>query len=128
MHSPYATTIRPLDICDDVSLAVSQQQRLAMLKEDLRVSLLLEPIETAPAEGETFSAYLTNGARVTAERFDDRFVAYDREHPNMFRRPIMASEFVGWLKDDEDGDGGLPPLVPREDEYSTAAALGREED
>lgn len=28
---------------------------------------------------------------------------------------------------DEDGDGGLPPLAALDDEYSTAADLGREE-
>ena len=30
--------------------------------------------------------------------------------------------------DDEDGDGGLPPLAPLDDEYSWASALGRAED
>lgn len=29
--------------------------------------------------------------------------------------------------DDEDGDGGLPPLAPLDDEYATASDLGREE-
>lgn len=101
----------PLDTRDDLSLVISQQQRHAALKEDLRVSLLLEPIETAPAEGTAFSAYLTNGARVTAERYDDKFVAYDREHPNMFRRPIPASEFVGWLNPDNEAVEAAEPYA-----------------
>jgi hypothetical protein len=70
------------------------------LKEDLRISLMLEPIETAPAEGWTFSAFLSNGARVTAERHDDRYVVYDRHHPHLYRATVAADEFVGWLPDD----------------------------
>lgn len=78
------------------------------LKEDLRLSLRLEDVSSAPAEGTTFTAFLTNGARVTAERFDDRFVAYDRQHPHLYRRPVAASEFIGWLRDDEDGPYEAP--------------------
>lgn len=80
----------------------------ATLKEDLRLSLRLEPMTSAPPEGWTFIAFLSNGARVTAERFDDRFVVYDRHHPHMYRNTVGAAQFVGWLPDDDDGPFDAP--------------------
>lgn len=76
------------------------------LKEAFRLSLDLEPMTAAPATGVTFTAFLTSGQRVTAERFDDAFVCGNTGAPS---RPLRASEFIGWLKsDDEDGPYEAP--------------------
>lgn len=116
----------PLDIRDDLSLDLSRDQRIAMLKEDLRVSLMLEPMSEAPRSGICFTAYLSNGKRVTCERFDDAFVCGTTGAP---RRPIPASEFVGWLPGSEDAapDPSAPRIPVADDEYAWASALGREE-
>lgn len=124
----------PLDLRDDLSLVTSQQQRIAMLKEDLRVSLMLEPMSEAPRSGICFTAYLSNGKRVTCERFDAAFVCGTTGAPG---RPIPASEFVGWLPGSEDAapDPSAPyVLSPRQEaaeyhaeEYDLDRNMGREE-
>lgn len=94
------------------------------LVEALRLSLDLADMSEAPRSGICFTAILTNGKRVTAERFDDAFVCGNTDAPS---RPIPASEFCGWLPGSEDHSDSLPPLAPLDDEYSTAADLGRED-
>ena len=107
------------------------------LKEDLRLSLRLEPMTSAPLEGWTFTAFLSNGARVTAERHDDRFVAYDRHHPHLYRATVGAAQFIGWLPDDDGGPYEAPaPYVLSErqeaaeyhaEEIDLDRSIGREE-
>jgi len=105
----------PLDILDDVSLEMSRTQRAHLdLIEALRTSLELEPMSEAPRSGICFTAYLSNGKRVTCERFDDAFVCGTTGAP---RRPIPASEFVGWLPGSEDAAYEAPePYVLSEDQ------------
>jgi len=105
------------------------------LKEAFRLSLDLEPMQTAPAEGTTFTAFLTSGQRVTAERFDDAFVCGNTGAPS---RPLRASEFIGWLYANVEGGtyeaSGPYVLSERQEaaeyiaeEYDLDRSMGREE-
>jgi hypothetical protein len=128
----------PLDTLDDVSLEMSRTQRAHLdLLETLRTSLELEPMSEAPPEGWTFTAFLTSGARVAAERHDDRFVVYDRYHPHLYRNTVAADAFVGWLPDNDGGTSEAPELYvlsPRQEaaeyhaeEIELDRSMGRED-
>lgn len=115
------------DISEDATLEVSRLQREA-LRETFRNSLDLLPMSEAPKEGTTFTAWLTDGRRVTAERFDDDFVACGVN-------PILTADlFVGWLAGSEERGLGEVPLTDRQEraEYEAEDMLndrlnGREE-
>ena len=109
----------------------------ADLVEAFRLSLRLEPMDSAPLEGWTFTAFLSNGARVTAERHDDRFVAYDRHHPHLYRATVGAAQFIGWLPDDDGGpyEAAAPYVLSERqeaaeyhaEEYDLDRSMGRED-
>lgn len=89
----------PLDLHDDVSLEASRIQR-EPLRELLRLSLELDPMETAPREGIAFTAILLTGMRVTAERYEEEyFVCGTTGAPS---KPVEASDFAGWLRGSEE--------------------------
>ena len=67
----------------------------------------------------------------------DRFVAYDRHHPHMYRNTVGAAQFIGWLPDDDGGPYEAPaPYVLSErqeaaeyhaEEYDLDRSMGRED-
>lgn len=100
-----SAVLRLIDISDDATLEVSRHQRAAdpvrewpeqftAVREQLRLSLELRPMSEAPKEGTSFTAYLTTGKRVQAERYDEGFATPD----NL----LEASDFVGWLAGSEE--------------------------
>lgn len=52
---------------------------------------------------------------------------WQRQSEELLLKRLLGTPEAGEELDDEDGDGGLPPLPPLDDEYATASDLGREE-
>lgn len=52
---------------------------------------------------------------------------WQRQSEELLLKRLYGAPEAGEELDDEDGDGGLPPLPPLDDDYATASDLGREE-
>lgn len=121
-----SAALRLIDISDDATLEVSRHQRAAdpvrewppfeKVREELRASLNLRLMEDAPKEGTSFTAYLTTGKRVQAERFDEGFATPD----NL----LEAEDFVGWLAGSEElSEVRFPALTERQERAEYEAEI-----